>query len=89
MEEHRPKSCWIKSVPVLSLPKGYHPPQILFLSHGGDLRRLDQALHLLSRRASPVRNGRSRGRGLSHRPASRNGAESAIARGTVTPGSVV
>ena len=48
-----PRNCWIKSVPVLSLPKGCHPPQTLFLSHRAGLRRLDQTLHLLPRRAAP------------------------------------
>jgi hypothetical protein len=59
MEEHRLKKLLDKSAPVLSLPKGCHPPQTLFLSHRAGLRRLDQALHLLPRRASPVQNGRS------------------------------
>jgi hypothetical protein len=63
-----PRSYWIKSVPVLSLAKECHLPQTLFPPHRAGLRRLDQALHLFPRRASPVRNGRSRGRGLSHPP---------------------
>jgi len=46
-----PRNCWIKSVPVLSLPKGRHPPR--FPSHRAGLRRLDQTLHLLPRRAPP------------------------------------
>ena len=50
-----PSNCWIKSVPVLSLPKGCHPPQTLFVSHGAGLRRLDQTPHLLRARAPPVR----------------------------------
>ena len=32
-----PRNCWIKSVPVLSLPKGRHPPQTLFLPPGPGL----------------------------------------------------
>jgi hypothetical protein len=48
-----PRNCWIKSVPVLSLPKECHPPQTLFLSHRVGLRRLYQTLHLLPRRAPP------------------------------------
>ena len=63
-----PGSHWIRSAPALSLPKGCHPPQARLLSHGAGLRRLDQALHLLPQRASPVRNGRPRGRSLSHPP---------------------
>ena len=50
-----PRNCWIRSVPIPSLPKGCHPPQTLFLSHRAGLRRLDQTLHLLPRRAPPVR----------------------------------
>jgi hypothetical protein len=65
MEDHRPKKLLDKSAPVLlalnavegSLAKECHPPQTLFLSHGAGLRRLHQALHLLPRRASPIRNG--------------------------------
>ena len=50
-----PRNCWIRSVPIPSLPKGCHPPQTLFLSHRAGLRRLGQTLHLLPRRAPPVR----------------------------------
>ena len=55
MQEHPPpRNCWIKSVPVLRLPKGRHPPQTLFLPHQAGLRRLDQTLLLVPRRAPPV-----------------------------------
>jgi hypothetical protein len=61
-----PGDCQIKSVPVLSLSKGCHPPQTLLLSYRAGLRRLDQALHLLPQRAPPVRNGRSREQIVNH-----------------------
>ena len=52
------RNCWMKSVPVLSLPKGCHAPQTVFLSHRAGLRRLDQTLHLLPRRAPVWRSCR-------------------------------
>jgi hypothetical protein len=39
-----PISHWIKSVPVLSLPTGSHPPQALLLWQRAGLRPLDQTL---------------------------------------------
>ena len=42
-----PRNCWIKSVPVLSLPKGCHPPQTLFLSHRAGLSSEAARGHLL------------------------------------------
>ena len=54
-----PRNRWLKSVPGLSLSKGCHRPQTLFVSHRAALRRLEQTLHLHPQRALPVRNARN------------------------------